>query len=149
VKLAIYLDTSVISAYFDDAHPDRQTLTKEFWKIVPKFHVCISDLTQGELEQTNDTKLRTAMLNLANPFRMLNAASETLDLARSYIAKGIFHPREIADAHHVAIAVCHGCQILVSWNFKHIVNRRPRQWVNLVNTEMGYPPIELLSPPEV
>ena len=53
------------------------------------------------------------------------------------------------DALHVAIAVATRQDILVSWNFRHLVNRRRRALVNEVNILTGYPSIEILAPPEV
>jgi hypothetical protein len=40
-------------------------------------------------------------------------------------------------------------RILVSWNFRHLVNRRRRALINEVNALMGHPGIEILAPPEV
>jgi hypothetical protein len=53
------------------------------------------------------------------------------------------------DALHVAIAVAARQDILVRWNFRHLVNRRRRALVNEVNIVAGYPSIEILAPPEV
>ncbi len=40
MKLKVYLDTSVFSAYFDDRAPDRRAQTVEFWeRISPLMHV--------------------------------------------------------------------------------------------------------------
>ena len=32
MKQTIYLDTSVVSAYYNARNPERQKLTKEFWE---------------------------------------------------------------------------------------------------------------------
>ncbi len=53
------------------------------------------------------------------------------------------------DALHVAVAVVTRQDIFVSWNFRHLVNRRRRALVNEVNVLMSHPPIEILAPPEV
>lgn len=50
-KLRIYLDTSVISAVFDQKHPERQSLTKYFFKMKDVFKIFISELTQLEINQ--------------------------------------------------------------------------------------------------
>lgn len=46
MKLRIYLDTSVISAYFDDRAPDRMVETKAFWLKLSEFEVSISSLVR-------------------------------------------------------------------------------------------------------
>jgi len=55
----------------------------------------------------------------------------------------------INDAVHVAAAVLTRQDILISWNFKHLVNRRRRAKINEVNTTRGLPGLEILAPPEV
>jgi hypothetical protein len=63
--------------------------------------------------------------------------------------RGVFSAGMADDALHVAIAVVSRCQMIVSWNFKHLVNRRRRALVNESNVLMDYPPIDILAPPEV
>jgi hypothetical protein len=53
------------------------------------------------------------------------------------------------DARHVAIATVGQVDVLVSWNYRHLVNRRRREAFNGVNAIMGYRPIDIVSPPEV
>ena len=53
------------------------------------------------------------------------------------------------DAIHVAAAVMTRQDVLLSWNFKHLVNRRRRGMVNQVNISKGLPTIEIVAPPEI
>ena len=53
------------------------------------------------------------------------------------------------DAYHIAIAVTSTADILVSWNFRHIVRRKTRDIVNMINTAVGYPHMEIVSPGEL
>jgi hypothetical protein len=39
--------------------------------------------------------------------------------------------------------------VLVSWNFKHIVNLNRIHLINSVNLKLGYPILEIRSPMEV
>jgi len=39
--------------------------------------------------------------------------------------------------------------VLLSRNFKHLVNRRRRAQVNEVNVSLSLPMIEVLAPPEI
>jgi hypothetical protein len=48
MKLKLYLDTSVFSAYFDDRAPDRQAQTVEFWERLPDFDACTSQLARED-----------------------------------------------------------------------------------------------------
>jgi len=53
-----YLDTSVISALFDEKNPERKSLTEAFLKRARILEVCISQITLVEIEQTPDLALR-------------------------------------------------------------------------------------------
>ncbi len=48
----------------------------------------------------------------------------------------------------LAVAVLGGADILVSWNFQHLVRRSTRLLANYVNASRGLPPLEILAPPE-
>ena len=58
MKLRIYLDTSVISTFYDGRAPDECAVTQEFWKRLADFHAETSDLTVQELKQCGDADLR-------------------------------------------------------------------------------------------
>jgi len=44
VRLRLYLDTSVISAYVDERLPERQRATLAFWERLGGYDVAISEL---------------------------------------------------------------------------------------------------------
>jgi len=56
---------------------------------------------------------------------------------------------ELADAEHIAIATINRVDILVSWNFHHIVNLKRIRGYNSVNLKYEYPLLEIRSPSEV
>ena len=49
----------------------------------------------------------------------------------------------------MASATVSGCVMIVSWNFRHIVNYRRVPLYNAVNVVSGYTPIRICSPLEV
>jgi hypothetical protein len=65
------------------------------------------------------------------------------------ITQGVFTAAMLNDAFHVAAAVVTRQDVLLSWNFRHLVNRRRRARVNEVNVEAGLPILEILAPPEL
>jgi hypothetical protein len=42
-----------------------------------------------------------------------------------------------------------GIRLIVSWNFKHLVNVRREDGFNAVNLLEGWPPIRIVSPKEI
>ena len=73
---------------------------------------------------------------------------EAKELADAYLAHGVVGPGSLADALHVALATVSGVDVLVSWNFKHIVNFGRIRLFNAVNLK-GYGLIEIRTPREV
>jgi hypothetical protein len=59
-------------------------------------------------------------------------------LAAEYIRDGAVGKNQRADALHIAIATVARVDVLVSWNFKHIVNLRRIHAFNAVNLKQGY-----------
>lgn len=53
------------------------------------------------------------------------------------------------DCLHIALATIHKVDILVSWNFKHIVNVYRIRGYNSVNLSLGYSTLEIRSPKDV
>jgi predicted nucleic acid-binding protein len=149
VKLRVYLDTSVFSAYCDERVPERQALTQEFWQRFDEFEVTTSDLALEELREAGDDGLRARFEGLLANVAAHPVTQEIRDLARCYLAAGVFSPAMLNDALHVAAAVLTRQDVLLSWNFKHLVNRRRRAQVNEVNVSQGLPTIEIIAPPEI
>jgi hypothetical protein len=75
--------------------------------------------------------------------------SEAMDLADAYISEGVIRAKLRADAQHIAIATIARVDVLVSWNFKHIVNLHRIHGYNSVNLRRGYPMLEIRAPQEV
>jgi predicted nucleic acid-binding protein len=149
VKLRVYLDTSVFSALHDARLPDRMTATAEFWLRRDGFVTVTSSVTRDELAQVVDAGHRRKLLALLTGFELVPVLDETAELAERYIAAGIFSPRMFLDAVHVAAAVLARCDVLVSWNFRHLVNRRRRAQVSGLNMLNGLPALDIIAPPEL
>jgi len=67
----------------------------------------------------------------------------------NYIRSGVVTEKSLNDALHVAISTVSGCDLIVSWNFKHIVHFDKVPKYNAVNTLNGYKHIGIYSPLEV
>lgn len=149
-KESLYLDTSVLSAYYDKRTKERQEETIKFWNgILPNYYVYISDITVEELENTKDEKLRENLRKLVEHFEVLKSNTKIRDLANAYIGNKIFSERCFDDALHVAISSFYEIPYVVSWNFEHLVKVKTRRLVKLVNVLEGFREIEIVSPQEL
>lgn len=75
--------------------------------------------------------------------------AEAAELAEQYISSEVIGTASRTDARHIATATVHHVTVLVSWNFRHIVNLERIHGYNSVNVRLGYPILEIRTPREV
>lgn len=148
MKQRIYIDTSVIGGCEDEEFsPWSIQLFKGFREGIRI--AVVSDLTLRELEGApeNVKKILSSLrgANVENVF----FTEESELLAQNYIDEGVVSVKHVADAQHIAIASVERVDILVSWNFRQIVNLDRIRAFNSVNLKTGYPILEIRSPREI
>jgi predicted nucleic acid-binding protein len=149
-KLKIYLDTSVISHLQHEDAPERTEETLLFWEELKtgKYEIVISDLTLNEIKKCSQPK-QTDMLSYLEEidYGILHENDEVDNLAQEYVENGILTRKNISDCLHIAFAVVNECDVIVSWNFKHMVRFKTIQGVRAVNAKNGYfKSIDILQP---
>ncbi|MBN1407870.1 MAG: type II toxin-antitoxin system VapC family toxin, partial [Calditrichaceae bacterium] len=109
----------------------------------------ISEIVVAEIAQAPDTVIKKYSELLDYNLILLELNDEVIDLANSYLSKNILSENFLDDARHIAFASVYEVDLLVSWNFKHIVHYDKIRMFNSVNLENGYKPINIYSPREV
>ena len=148
-KLKIYLDTSIISHLFADDTPEKQEDTLKLWQdfILNKYEIFISSVTIGEIEKCYEPK-RSEMIEKTKQIHtnLLIDSDEVDALADEYIKNEILKQKSFDDCSHIAFAVVSNCDLIVSWNFKHLVNYTTIKKVKIVNSINNYKEIGIISP---
>ena len=148
-RLKIYLDTSVISALFDRRSPEIMKWTQEFWKMIEKYEVYVSDVVVTEIQETPDVELKENMSKALRDLSQLEVDENAEKLSMQYVRYGAVPPRYRKDALHIAIATVNHIEILVSWNYRHIVRRKTKEVIRMVNSLYNYPLLEIVATPEL
>lgn len=145
--MRIYIDTSVFGGYFDEEFQEwSRELFAEFRS--GKKIAIISDVTLGELEDA-PTNVRELITTIPDKFKeIVTLDDESKELSDNYIKEKIVTSKSLVDTRHIAIASVNRADILVSWNFKHIVNYKRIRLYNSVNLKYGYPILEIRTPRE-
>ena len=99
----------------------------------------ISDCTEGKLNILMD------YLNQIE-YHLIATDEDTVGLAEKFIDFGILKQKSFDDCQHIASAILAGCDIIISWNFKHIVNIKTIRGVKVITTLEGYKDL-LIFPP--
>ena len=109
----------------------------------------LSDVTLQELAAAPE-EVRWRLREVPDEhIETLQLGAEARELARAYISEGVIPSKMVADAQHIAIATVARVDVLVSWNFRHIVNLHRIHGYNSVNLRRDYPTLEIRSPREV
>jgi predicted nucleic acid-binding protein len=148
MKQRFYFDTSVFGGVFD-AEFEEQTL-QLFERVKLGKIICVySDLTETEIVNAPE-KVRLFFKSL--PVQYLERTvvnDEILALATKYIDEKVVGQTSFDDCVHIATATINKADILVSWNFKHIVNVYRIRGYNSINLRMNYSTLEIRSPKEI
>ena len=152
-RLKIYLDTSAIG-YLDE-NEEKYIKDKEamlaLWNRIKnnEFDVIISELTLDELNDNKNTdKLNILMDYLAQiKYHIVETGSIAERIAELVKVNGML----IADKHkndrlHIGTAIENDCDIIVSMNFKHLVNVTTIRGVRAISNLEGYKNIDIIQP---
>lgn len=144
----IYIDTSVVGGIYDS---EFDVFTKMFFDKV----------FRGELKLLVSDLLETELVNAPNPvldffqslpdlqIQRISLSKDAIELAEMYIEEGVVGETSRADCRHIALATLNNADVLVSWNFKHIVNLRRIRGYNSINIREGFHTLEIRSPKEL
>jgi predicted nucleic acid-binding protein len=143
--MSLFLDTSVIGGYFDKEF-ERDTILL-FEKIkAGEYTAFISNLVDDELKNAPQ-KVRDVLSELT--CKTIKVIPEYEALADEYIKEDVVGETSRDDCIHIATATINNIDILVSWNFKHIVNIKRIRGYNSVNIKNGYKSLEIRSPKDM
>ena len=147
-KTRVYVDTSVFGGACDEQF---SVASQRFFEQVGKgrYTVLISAITYGEL-QGAPTQVRRVLEDIpAGAVEEIGSDAEVRELAAAYIAAGALGATMESDALYVAAATVARADVIISWNFKHIVNFDRILKFNGVNMLNGYSQISIHSPLEL
>ena len=147
-RLLIYVDASAVGGCEDAEFAEASlALWNEF--VAGRHVMVLSDHTLRELRAAPEAVRRRISDVSEENTLVLSDSQEATGLAESYLSRGVVGRGSHADALHVALATVGRADVLVSWNFRHIVNLGRIRLFNAVNLEQGYGTIEIRTPKEV
>ena len=147
-KQRIYIDTSVIGGCFDKPFEYWSNLLMNEFINGEKIAV-ISRVTVDEVNQAPINVIQKLEEIPTESLEPLMISDEARILAEHYISNKVVTRKFYEDALHIALATIAEVDVLVSWNFKHIVNLGRICKYNGINKFYGYGELEIRTPMEV
>ena len=144
----VYVDTSALGGCFDPEFAEWSNgLMQDFRNRL--FKLLLSQVTATEPQDAPEKVQAVYAELLTLGAEIIEATESALELADAYQEHRILTPKFYDDGLHIAVATVGEADVLVSWNFKHIVRFDKIRLFNAVNLEYGYKPLPIFSPREV
>ncbi len=154
MKPRIYLETTIAS--YLTAWPSRdlvtaahQQITREWWeKRRKEFDLYVSQLVIQEASR-GDPEAAARREEVLKGIQLLSPKEEALVLSGDLLKKVPLPAKAAIDAGHIALAVVHGMDYLLTWNCAHLANAELRPKIEAVCRFHGYEPPILCTPEEL
>lgn len=145
--MRVYPDTSVFGGCFE---PEFKEASVHFFEIVHEggFSLVLSDVTLIELDRA-PRHVQALLESLPSSVERVIQTEEVENLRDAYLDAGILGRSSHRDAAHIASASVARVELIVSWNFRHIVHFDKIKGYHEVNSANGYPEIPIHTPLEV
>jgi len=127
MKLAVYLETSVISYLTARLSGNlviaaHQQLTQTWWDNErEKYALHVSQLVIQEAA-VGDAEAAAKRLKVLDNIPLLELTPESLALAKSFMEHKLLPEKAKEDALHIAVATVERIDYLLTWNCRHIAN---------------------------
>jgi predicted nucleic acid-binding protein len=144
----VYVDTSVLGGYFDSEFAEwSRSLIRDFR--LGRLKPVLSEIVATEIEPA-PAHVRALHAELVRmPAEIVSVTVEAVDLVDQYARRGVLGERYRNDMLHIALATLARVDVLVSWNFRHIVRLDKIEAFNAVNRDRGLGTLNIYSPREV
>jgi len=151
MKLKLYLETTIPNYLFADDVPEKRDITLQFWEEVKegRYNVFVSNVVKAEIKDTKDVTKREKLLDALGDIPPLELTEDCRNLGKRFIDEEVIPERYEPDALHIAIAIIHEMDAIVSWNMDHIVNIKTKLKVKEMIRRYHYKDIEIVTPEEV
>ncbi len=147
-KIRVYVDTSVFGGVSDEEFSES---SRRFLGRISngEFRIVVSSELLRELRSAPERIRRELDAIPDDLLEDVPVDAEVEALADAYVAAGVLGEASRSDAIHVSAATIARADLIVSWNFRHIVNFDRIRKYNAINVLKGYGPIDIRSPAEV
>ena len=149
-KLKLYLDASAIGYLDEQTNLSEQKDMLSLWEDIKqgKYDVSLSEVTLNEINAIkNVDKVNTLLQYLAEiSYETITINDEINKIAALVKSNQLLSDKHENDRLHIGCAVVAGCDILVSYNFKHLVNVKTIKGVRGIASLSGYNSIDIMTP---
>jgi predicted nucleic acid-binding protein len=153
MKSKVYLETTIIGYLTalpsrDIVHAAHQQITREWWAQRHRFDLFVSQAVLEEAAR-GDVEAAGSRLAALRGVPVLAVGHEVSDLAAQFLEMRAIPKKAAVDAVHIASAVVHGMDYLLTWNCTHIANAAVRSKIESICREAGLQSPIICTPEEL
>ena len=154
MKKLIYVETTVPSFYTETREDEevriRRKWTRDWWHLAHSGQDLVTSfVVQDELERIPDRARRVTALQLICPLEQFVYTPEIGEIVEVYLGHKLMPREGLGDAAHLALASFHHCDILITWNCRHLANANKTGHIRRVNALLGLETPLLVTPLEL
>jgi predicted nucleic acid-binding protein len=152
MSLKVYIETTIPSAYHETRRDTdslfRRKHTRAWWdNYAAHYELVASEAVLQELSQPSyPAGKRTSCLALLAEVPLVPILNSVIEAAETYAREFVMPSPPSLDALHLALASCHDCDILLTWNCEHLANANKLGHIQHVNRRLHLPVPLLITP---
>ena len=154
MKVTVYIESTIVS--YLAAKPSRdlivaahQQLTTEWWNLIrPQVDCFVSPFVIQEIS-AGDKEAANKRIEIVKDIKVLELNQEIQKIAQRYFDLLEIPEKARLDASHLAVAVWHEIDYLLSWNCRHIVSGRVKKVLEKINAQLNIKTPVLCTPEEL
>ena len=149
--LKLYLDTSAIGYLDEENSANEMSDMRKLWELIKsgEYRAVISDVAFVEISQNkNAKKVETLLSYIAEiPYERISINDEIKKIAEIVKQNGLIVANKHSnDRLHIGCAINSECDVMVSMNFKHLVNVVTIRGVRAISILESNRSIDIVSP---
>ncbi len=151
MKQKVYLDSTIISYYFDNRESIQTycNVTKQWIQHEKNnYDLNISNEVIAEIAAGNYPSKDKALL-FAQTINCLQDNPAIIDIVKVYIQNQLMPKKFTGDAVHLAYASYYSQDFLLTWNCNHLANANKKQHIRIINHRLGIYVPEIVTPLEL
>lgn len=152
-KPIVYIETTVPNFYYD-FRPDPEIVARRAWtrewfaSAFNRYDLLTSDVVVEELS-AGTSPLVTPRLQLLEPLPVVTAVPTVAEIVETYLRNKLMPRNPGGDALHLALASYYECDLIVTWNCKHLANANKFVHIRQINQRMGLSVPKIATPLEL
>lgn len=132
----------------DAVNAARQYQSLQLWMARDRFDLVVSDLVIDEASD-GDPQAALRRLAFAGQLRRVAIPLSAAHIATALVASGALPKVAFADGLHIACASLLECDVIASWNFRHIASLWARQGIHDCLASLGARSPAIATPEEI